>query len=244
MSRTSWEVDRDDAHHYLEVFRYTVTVGHHHGSSFGDTFGTVSHQEFLAGELHDVVREVHGEAVLAEAIAAVRDLLERDPGAHTVAGLRDRIAAIWVDNGLLRLLGDPATVHGHHSLGNLGDRRTRVVADGVVLVADGATATIERIDGSSPAVTVDCGGPVEGVVAWRDKFVLKVGHDWLCLGPDGERRDEGRVRAPTFGTHLRVSGVHRHGETLLVDYHWSDRDDGPPGVLRLVPGVGFIDRDE
>lgn len=243
MSGTSWTVERGEEQHYIEVFRYEVTIGHHHGSTISDTFVTVSHRDFLAGAHQDLVREVHGEAVLAEAIAAVRDISARDPGAHTVAGLRDRIDAIWVDAGLLPLLGDPATVHGHQSLGNLGDRRTRVVADGAALVADGSTATIERLDGSGPAVTVDCGGPVEGVVTWRDQFVLKVGHDWLCLGPDGERRDEGRIRAPVFGTHLRVLGVHRHGQTLLVDYQWADRGDGPPGVLRLVPGVGFIDRD-
>lgn len=246
MSGASWDVDRDDAHHYFEVFRHEVTVGHHHGSSLSDTFATVSHQDFLAGALHDRVRVVFGAKVLAEAIVLVQEIAEdrdeRTPQGR-IAGLRDRIAAIDVDRGLLPLLGDPAAVHGHQCIGNLGDGRTRVMADGAVLVAEGTTATIERLDGAGPAVTVDCGGPVEAVLGWRDKFLLKVGPDWLCLGPDGARWDEGRIRAPFFGAELRVLGIHRIETVLLVSYKWADPDNGPPGVLRFVPGVGFIDRD-
>jgi hypothetical protein len=247
MSGISWVVDRDHVHHYFEVFRYEVSVGHHEGSSLSDTFETVSHQDFLAGACHDRVREVFGAAVLAEAIAAVHEIdAGRDESTPQgrLGGSRDRIAAINVDHGLLRLLGDPAAVHGHQCIGNLGDGRTRVVADGAALVADGTTATVEPLGGAGPAVTVDCGGPVEGVLGWRDKFLLKVGHGWLCLGPDGARWDEGRIRAPSFGAELRVTEVHRHEQTLLVSYRWTDPDDGPPGVLRFVPGVGFIDRDE
>ena len=58
----------------------SVEVGHHYGSGQTDYAGVISFAEFLAGRYQDLVGSGHGEAVLAEVIAAVQARVAARPG--------------------------------------------------------------------------------------------------------------------------------------------------------------------
>lgn len=245
--RTAWERHLDGATHYIQVTRTEVVVGHHYGSGQTDYAGVATHAEFLAGRYQDIVRDVHGEAALTEVLASVR-ATDLDPAViaarAAVAGLRAALDAIPHEPGLLALLRDPATEHGRSSHGNRGGYRTRVESDSLVLEIDGREGTLGPLHAAARTHRrVRLAQHASRVVALRDHFLLVTSDDWLLLGPDGEPQPAGRD-GPAFGTHLRVDDVHRHGDALLVSYHWFDRNDGGSGVLRLVPGVGFVGRDE
>lgn len=70
--KTRWDTNHEGAYHYVDLLSDSVVVGHHYGSGHTDYGGEVSFAEFLAGRYQDLVLRAHGEAALAEVVAAVQ----------------------------------------------------------------------------------------------------------------------------------------------------------------------------
>jgi hypothetical protein len=71
-SMESWERFDGSMEYYALVNPHDVVVGSRGQSAFTDNAGSCTHEEFLAGMFHDVIRRSLGEAVLQAMIADVR----------------------------------------------------------------------------------------------------------------------------------------------------------------------------
>jgi hypothetical protein len=69
---TQWDHQDGPRHDYLYVTARDVVLGHDFGAEQSDSAWSCSHEAFLAGWQHDEIRSTFGEAVLAEAIEAVK----------------------------------------------------------------------------------------------------------------------------------------------------------------------------
>jgi len=115
----SWERTEGRRVHYAQLTAREVIVGSHAGSGHTDDAGSCTHEEFLAGRFHDVVRASLGAEALAELLAAVRAAPDDPAFAATlgeVVKLRRMLAAIPQEPSLPALLAGPAVVHGSWAL--------------------------------------------------------------------------------------------------------------------------------
>jgi hypothetical protein len=68
----TWQRLTGATEHYAEITATAVLIGSRGRASYSDNATSCSHAEFLAGALHDVVRDGLGEAIMAEMLVAVR----------------------------------------------------------------------------------------------------------------------------------------------------------------------------
>jgi hypothetical protein len=72
MPKTSWEISKGGQTCYVYLNDREVIAGSHWGSGHTDNAGSCTHEAFLAGEFHDVIRSDFDEDTLQEIVEAVK----------------------------------------------------------------------------------------------------------------------------------------------------------------------------
>lgn len=251
--KTEWEVP-DPAggrgRYCLRIEARGVASGHDTGHPM-DTWGQCSHREFLAGAFHDTVLTYFGEAVLAEAIEAVRRAPEHPPFREEyerAARLRAWLDRIPADDSLRGLATRDGVERGADNYRGTvseyrsGDRILRVFPASHPGLRGYSEGRIVDGRGKLMRRRVDILFPPSHGVGHDGYFFLCVNHSILILDPDGKRIETEQERQ-AFGDDLRIASVFRYFGVVAFLARWFHRDY-PDSLLRYVPGKGWVGRGE
>lgn len=243
MGRRSWERTSGTRHHYAQVNAKDVVVGYQGNSPHVGGAGSCSHEAFLDGQMHDLVREAFGEAVLEEMLQAVRDAGPmRAEALAEIARYQRYLDGFPNDPSLASLLNDPGAVSS--------DEETKLQPDGSYLIRSDTLslrlrpglvpARLERNTDAERFNPLDLFGLGTGVER-RDHFFLG-GDGYAVIYPSGKVVTDGADSM--FGSTLRLGKVWRCRDAILFRYDWFDYRDGDPGLLRYELDQGFVARCE
>jgi hypothetical protein len=245
--KTSWETsDRASRREsYVYITELDVVVGDHHGSGHTDNASSCSHREFLAGRFHDSILAAHGPLVLREVVESVLNAGQHEPfrrALEQIAFLRRFLDDIPFEEQLGGVPRDPRTEDGSDYYGNQGSGASLVRSENRVLRSDRSDGVVLRDTAGRLIKRVPLGDSLSAIVALDDFFYVVAGQRCVIIDPCGEMLSLG-PDGPYFGHRLRASDVYRAGDVVCFQYRWFSQEY-PSGLLRAVPGAGFVGRFE
>jgi hypothetical protein len=240
----TWSVDYRGVERYVVVTSEEVAVGQ--GVGLTDTAGGCTHEEFVQGRFHDVIREAFGDAALGEMVAeATNEMRSPSPQRMEIGKRQAFLARIPMERGLVDKLRLADTENGSNQAfqSSVGWLELRSDMRTLTLQSERGLTAMLTLAPDSPPLTIklpwQCTA-TDGAIVFCDHFYL-AGGSYAVVLPSGDVDSRG---AHLFGDALRINGVYRSGETILFRYAWFNYHDGPRGVLRYVASSGFVGRDE
>ncbi|NHI92924.1 MAG: hypothetical protein EAX96_10520 [Candidatus Lokiarchaeota archaeon] len=249
--KTSWEKREGKKINYLDVTRTEVVVGHHYGGGMSDIAGSCSHKEFLEGRFQNLILERFGEAVLKEALRAVKKASIYPPFLMQKKEIKQRLEfleAISLDETLKKKYCEPDLINGFSNYGNQGQYKTLIKSDSVTLFYEGARGYVQKI--SQQQVPIELPGHASAVIELNDYFYIVVDQNLVVLNPEGQivynstqEHIKENIHVSIFGSYLRINNIFRWGETVFISYWWFNREFND-GLLKFELGKGFTRRYE
>lgn len=260
---TSWDTVVQGTPHFLRIDPKEVVIGS--GAGHTEIAAGVPFAEFVGGAYHDLVREVFGDAVLAEAIESARlapDTLEHRAQARDRLRLRHALERYPLDPTLAGFVDNPDptddgfrhyAASGPHTdpVGTTVSRSTRL-RDGPDELIYGITANLagrkQRFEwpigwmyrDGRYRFMVEVGLQPSSGLAWRGRFYLVSADTLVVLDNEGHRleREEDREM---FGERVRITRVIRVQERVCFGYSWYF-DDEPDGFVEASPDGRLLGR--
>ena len=239
-SSMNWEKKIDQTTHYIHIDHVHVIFGSTLGSGHTDNAASISHAEFMEGRFHAEIRELFGENVLSEVLAAVQNA-DTDPlfSAQNNAErtLLETLNAIPLDARLAGLVGNPAVENGGLNYDNAGGYKTTLRSDTLTLTFKRDQGTLTPNTGGAP-IDVTLPGHGSAAVALHDHFYIVVSDELVIITPTGTVI---QPQPNIFGETLRIGYVYRHKDVVFVSYRWFYGNHAK-GWLQVELGEGFTGR--
>jgi hypothetical protein len=248
--KTSWKKNEGGQTHYCHVGPRRVEVGSHHGSGHSDNASTCSHQEFLQGRFHNIIRDAFGARVLSNVIKAVKGIVllpEVIEQLETEKKQLENWRKMPVNQSLKQLALD-ADEDGHDNYAN-GPRRSTVVylnADVKLVVHQPPTRSYLLYSDKTR----------KHVKLWPGSLIGHGGFAYLValhlyvydVNGDCKFSTESLTRTHGIGRRFPVRNVLRKGDTILAVYEnhalWDDPSTGEvlgrDGLLEVDKEKGIV----
>ena len=253
MTRTNWE----QFPYYIQLTPYEIVVGSNPGrTGHTDNATSRTHQEFLGGELHDIVATEFGETVLQEVITAIGTYVSSDTTQAVLTKDQQQLAAwrkIPIDESLLQLAAE-AKVNGRDYFGYGPNGSTELkLTDQVTLTLPqtGDEAVFLHTDATVITRSIR-NAPSIGYKGYA--YIADIGLDIYDTHGDivftTGAADEGMYVSHGIGENYRIDNVLRNRDVILVEYSnpfmkavpEAIETLGESGYLRVTPERGIISR--
>lgn len=244
--KTYWETASGEGKHFIDINATEVVIGSTSGPAVTENATACTHEEFLKGMHHEMVREMFGLDTLKEIIACVKKAGTHEPfmdQRRRITDTLDFIREIPPDPGLQGLSEGGSVIDGSRIYGNAGGYNSELKTREWRFFVDCAdpeniTGTITEL-ATGKTRTVTFPGIVTSAVELEGSLYISCNDNFEVISPEGDKVfDTALIRGsggePVFGSALRVSGTLRVGRAILVRCYWLAGESGGV-ILRYDP---------
>lgn len=227
--KTSWENQKNGKIDYVYLCYNEIVIGSKDEMGINDNAASASHQDFLSGNLQDLVKNSFGHETLKEIIAYVKKASHYEPFCKQREQIQARIdwmTTIPVDASLEKIIDSPQIISGSQYYGNAGGYNTKLETPDYIFYLN-----CDDLDHIQCLVTVQetkeefrfpFSGCCNSVVEHKGFFYISYLDHFAAVSYKGDFIfDTARIfdsnQNLVFGSSLRVSRTLKHEGIILVE---------------------------